>query len=252
MSAWSATRRLIIVTYIVLAGAIAAAMVYFLFIYNPPSCFDGVQNGYEEGIDCGGGCQLVCPFSASDPNVTWARAFETAPGVYNLAAEVENPNFNVGTTIAYTFRSYNSDNVLINEVRNTTNLYPTERKIIFEPAAQTGNRSIARTFFEFDADNEWYKVEATPKRVSVQSYDFTNIDSTPSLRVVLKNNDIRALSGLTVSAVVYNTQENIEQVSQTYVSGVPADGTAEAFFSWRRPFENEISNVEVFVVEPRD
>lgn len=230
---------------------IVGAVIYFLFIYNPPSCFDGVQNGYEEGIDCGGGCQLVCPFSASDPNVAWARAFQTAPGVYNLAAEVENPNFNVGTEVAYTFRSYNADNVLINEVRNTTTLYPTERTLIFEPAAQTGNRSIARTLFEFDADNEWYKVEPTPERIVVQDYDFTNIETTPSLRVILKNTDIRPVGGLTVSVVVYNTQENVEQVSQTYVESVPADGTAEAFFSWRRPFAGDIGTVEVFVREPR-
>lgn len=33
-----------------------------IFVEGPvPSCFDGIKNGAEEGIDCGGTCVIVCP-----------------------------------------------------------------------------------------------------------------------------------------------------------------------------------------------
>ena len=251
MSTWALRRQAIVITYIILIALMGAAIFYFFVLYQAPSCFDGTQNGYEEGVDCGGGCQLVCPFSATEPNILWARAFEVAPGVYNLAAEVENPNFNVGTNVQYSFKGYDSDNVLITEVNQQVALYPTERRIIFEPAVETGNRTLERVFLEFEGNSGWYSVEKTPERITTNSYKLENTDTRPSLRVVLQNKDVRPVQNLTVMAVLYNQEENIEQVSQTYVEAVPADDTAEAFFSWRRAFENTIQRVEVFVVEPR-
>ncbi len=108
MRTWARQRQAIMITYIVLLALVGAAVFYFLVVYKAPNCFDGQQNGYEEGTDCGGGCQLVCPFAAAQPNIVWARAFEIAPGVYNFAAEVENPNFKVGTNIEYSFKGYDA------------------------------------------------------------------------------------------------------------------------------------------------
>ena len=249
MSAWSAGRQAVIITYIILIGVIAAAVFYFLFVYQSPSCFDNIQNGLEEGIDCGGGCQLVCPFAASEPNIAWARAFEIAPGVYNLAAEVENPNFTVGTNIDYTFRAYNEANVLVAEINNQMTLYPTERRVVFEPAVETGNRSISRVFFEFGDNSGWYNLQALPDRVVMQDYVLRNADSLPSLEVNLRNTDIRKVGNLVVTAVLYNAVENVEQVSQTLVDGIEGDSTQAAFFSWRDAFVSPIQTIEIFVQE---
>lgn len=30
-------------------------------VNQAPTCFDMVQNGAEQGVDCGEGCQLACP-----------------------------------------------------------------------------------------------------------------------------------------------------------------------------------------------
>ena len=252
MSAWARQRQTIVITYIVLIIAVIVAIVYFLVIYKPPSCFDGERNGLEEGVDCGGGCQLVCPFAAARPNIAWARAFRVAEGVYNIAAEVENPNFQVGTTINYSLKSYDDENVLINEIYESVTLYPKEKRIIFEPAVQTQNRSISRVFLEFDQDNNWYNLTDIPKRIITQGYNFDNLDTNPSLQVELRNTSIRPVGDLIVIAVLYDEEENVEQVSRTLVDVIGADSVGQAFFSWRRPFNNPIGTAEVFVVEPRE
>ena len=251
MSRWSSQRKAIIITYILLLAIIGVAIFYFLVIYQAPSCYDDIRNGAEEGVDCGGGCPLVCSFSTTQPNIFWTRAFEVAPGVYNLAAEVENPNFQVGTTITYVFQAYNEENVLVEQITNQISLAPTEKRIIFEPAVETGNQAIARVFLEFKEDEGWYSSPKITERVVVQDYLLENTETTPSLQVNLRNTDIRDIGPLTVTAVLYDREENVEQVSQTFIEGLKADDTGQAFFSWRQPFENSIQSVSVFVLEPR-
>jgi hypothetical protein len=146
MSTWGRKRQAIIISYIILVLVIIAAFIYFFMIYSPPSCFDGKQNGLEEGIDCGGSCTRVCSFSATDPNILWVRSFEVGPGVYNMAAFLENPNFDIGTTINYALRGFNEENVLVAEITDSVKLAPREKRIIFHQAVETKERTIERSF----------------------------------------------------------------------------------------------------------
>ncbi len=248
MSSWGQKRQMLIITYLLLLVGVIIAVVYFLLIYQAPSCNDGIHNGYEDGIDCGGTCAHVCSFDASEPTVQWARAFKVGQGVYNFAALVENPNFNVGANIAYTFRAYNPDNVLIREITNSVVLAPKEKRIIFEPLININNQEIARTFFDFGGHEGWYHLSPLDLAITTPSYRLQQDRSTPSLMVELRNSDIHEASNLIVHAILYNEAENVEQVSQTYVESIPALGTREAFFSWRNKFENPVVRVEVLVV----
>jgi hypothetical protein len=45
----------------VFAAGVNGALFDNMLLREAPSCSDGVQNGEEEGIDCGGGCPTVCP-----------------------------------------------------------------------------------------------------------------------------------------------------------------------------------------------
>ncbi len=251
MSAWSRKRQSMIVLYCILTSLLLLTIGYFIFVYNPPNCFDGVQNGIEEGVDCGGGCQLVCPFKAAKPNVEWARAFEIAPGLYNFASAVENPNFSVGAEVEYVFRAYNKDNVQIAEVFGKTPLYPTEKKIIFEPAVDVGERRIARTFMEFVGSANWYEIPQISKNIVSRNYALEDIATAPKLQATIYNTSVKPIANVVVTAVLYDEQENITQVSQTYVESVPADGEALAFFTWRTPFDSFVQNVQIYISEPQ-
>ena len=73
---------------------LVVGFIAYRVLYEAPTCSDGVQNGDEEGVDCGGACDRVCSFQAVDPIVLWERFFEVGPGVYNTVALIENPNVN--------------------------------------------------------------------------------------------------------------------------------------------------------------
>jgi len=193
----------------------------------------------------------VCPFRAANPNNAWARAFEIAPGLYNFAAAVENPNFAVGANVDYVIRAYNADNVQIAEVFGTETLHPTERTVVFQSAVDTGERRIARVFFDFIEPTAWYKTPPITKNVISQSYELEDVTTRPKLQATLFNTSSKAVRDLIVTAVLYDETENITQVSQTYVEQIEADSQANAFFTWRIPFENNVQNVEIFVSEPQ-
>ena len=62
------------------------------FFHKTPTCFDGVKNQNEKGLDCGGVCTRICSGDISTPIVMWQRVFQVTPGVYSAVAYIQNPN----------------------------------------------------------------------------------------------------------------------------------------------------------------
>lgn len=246
MSAWGRKRQAIILAYIALAAFIAVAFVYFFVLYSPPSCFDGEQNGLEEGVDCGGNCARVCAFSATDPNILWARSFEVGPGVYNMAAYVENPNFDIATTLNYTLRGFNEKNIIVAEVSDAIELAPREKRVVFHQSVETKNRDIERTFIAFDDNYEWYKDESIEQVVEMSGYRIDKLETNPSLEIDVRNTGVAPLEDLEIVVVLYNQDENVEHISRTFLERMEATSDRSIFFSWRKPFDNFITRVEIF------
>lgn len=82
-------------------------LIYFLFflaiiilviwglrvlIKVEPTCFDGIQNQMEEGIDCGGPCEKICLESLAPLNVISSKLIQIKEGDYDFLAKVSNTN----------------------------------------------------------------------------------------------------------------------------------------------------------------
>ena len=67
MSKWSSKRKGKILIAI---GILIVLVILFAFIQyensKVPTCFDGIQNGGESGIDCGGTCALQCKVESNN------------------------------------------------------------------------------------------------------------------------------------------------------------------------------------------
>lgn len=131
MSSYFKKQFIIGLVYLIIFSAIGSG-IFFLFIYSPPSCTDGILNQAEEDVDCGGPCQL-CIEEISGPRVTWVKLFSVGDGLYDLAAYVENKNLNYGTgSLPYVFNVYDASNNLILEKRGKGYIMPREKKYIVE------------------------------------------------------------------------------------------------------------------------
>src|SRR4051812_17152322 len=111
---WSTRKKL--GCFGMIAVVVAIILAYFIyqnFIKTVPTCFDGIKNQNERGIDCGGVCTLVCPMDVKSIVPIWSRVFHTAGDVYSVVSYVENQNQDAGVKqIDYEVRIYDDHNIL--------------------------------------------------------------------------------------------------------------------------------------------
>ena len=82
------------ILYLAILGGIVTG-IYFLLLKQPASCFDGIQNEGEAGIDCGGPCAVVCIPSTIQPLSALGAVSVFAPVDANhatLLVQIENSN----------------------------------------------------------------------------------------------------------------------------------------------------------------
>jgi len=225
---WSGRRKALYTS----VGGVLAFMV-LIFVYTslftaPPLCTDGKQNGTEQGIDCGGGCSLVCEGVARPPVVLWARSFEQAPQTYTAAAYIQNNNVGSGARqVVYTFQLYDSENKLVVDRTGSVDLPPVSVIPVIEPGINVGNRVVSRTLFSFSSQPAWVRTGALPK-LSVSEQQLASDGSRLSATIA---NDGFVDARTTVAAVLFDNDGVARAASKSTVV-VPARGTLPVVFTW--------------------
>ena len=226
---------------------VAGTLFYFLVIYRAPSCMDGVKNGSETGVDCGGNCQNLCPAETLAPTILWSRSFEVAPGVWNAAAYVENHNGNAGARqLRYRFRIFEAGNVLIVERVGMTFLAPGSAAVIVEPSMLVGERKPLLTQFEFLELPQWEKISdgAVPD-ITVQSSELTNAETLPRISAVARNRSLFDVAAVEATAIVYDAEDNAIAVSKTLLPSLQRGEEKQIVFTWPKPFTTSPTRIDV-------
>lgn len=224
--------------------AIIGGIVWYF--WPAPSCSDKKQNQGEQGIDCGGPC-TPCLGEIKDISQKWVRFFKSREGFYDTAVLIENSNLFAGiSNFKYTFKLYDSNNVLITGKDGFTFINPGESQIIFESDIFTGSRTPHDVYLEFDAEKNWKYIKKEQPFLSVVKKDFVNTPF-PRLSTEVRNERFDDVKNVLVSAVLYDAEGNAQGVSATKIDVIPAESTQTAFLTWPVPFEKEPEAIEVFV-----
>lgn len=243
MLSWASQRQLAYLLLVVGTFLVLAAFpVYYLILYQEPSCFDGSQNQDEEGTDCGGLCRAVCEFQVTPLSVSWTRFFKVQDGVYDIAAHVENRNASAEIErIGYEFKLYDAQSELIASRRGSLPIRPSEELVIFEPNISTGEDVPARAFFEFEPNPRW--VEGTPRRNPLIVRSRSRLDPyvQPRLEATIFNDSLETLTNVTVAAVVFDGGGNAVAASETAIDAIGREEEANVFFSWQAPIARRLA-----------
>lgn len=147
---------------LIIAGVFA--WIYWGVLFPQATCFDGIQNQTEEGIDCGAICGISCEqkylkeLSYSVPQVFRLGDFAS---VY---FDLDNPNQNFGLkNFKYTLNFYNSADKLLKSIEGESFIYPGQNK-----DSKGGNKKIIEAGLRVLGDIKSVKVT------------FSNIDWRPS------------------------------------------------------------------------
>ncbi len=243
---WAFKRRLLYGLPPVSLTALIVLIIVVLNTYTPPTCFDGIQNGGETGVDCGGPCVRICAAEALPPQIVWAESFLITEGQYNAVGYVENRNLGAATNnLRYTFRMFNGSN-LVAERSGITSLPPNSTYPIFEGRIFTdASQTVTRTELSIEPLEYWWP--ATIGREQFRTVDsvLRGADARPRLEVALENILIQDARDVEIVATVFDAAGRPVTASQTFVDTLPGRTTTDVVFTWPEPISQTVRSCDI-------
>ncbi len=245
---WGRRRQVYFALIVTLALVVSGILFWYGFIYQVPTCSDGAMNQNELGIDCGGECDRLC--KAPSVDVEWARGVRVADGVYHAVAKIHNPLLNArGVNIPYTFSLYDAETILVATRKGVLDLQPGESRALFEPAVLTGKRAAQKAFLEV-GEGAWTRSEVQSNPVQVLTQTAVN-EEARSFDVQIENTSSAPVSGVLVTALLFDANELLVNASQSKVSKLGGLERRTITFTWPEAFSAPVVRADVQIrLEP--
>ncbi len=221
------------------------SLVYVGFFHSPANCYDGRQNADERGVDCGGGCALICAFDVKQPTVQWSRSFRVTEGQYNAVGYIENNNLEAASSeVPYTMSLYDAEG-LITERTGTTILPSDSVYPVFEARIDTLGRTPTQTFLKLGEITQWVKAQSGRDQFTVQSRQLLNADARPRLEATIYNEALTEAKKVEVVATIFDARGNALTSSRTFIDNFAPRSLEEAVFTWPEPIAKTVRSCEI-------
>ena len=193
------------------------------------SCFDGIQNQGELGVDCGGPCSKICTPSAQ-PIVlvpgTSVMAFASTPGHETFLAKIANSNVGFAAqSFSYAFNVYDASGTLLQSYPGQSFLFSQQVKYLL-----LANEAVPSGAVRSDVtitNVNWVtgaSFGVMPQFV-VQNIS-THVGSTTVIATgQLVNNDTATFNNIFIVAVFKDANGNPLGASQTILDSIAPDQT---------------------------
>lgn len=240
MNEWASRRKSIYLGFVVIFFTLVAFLIFWKFWYSTPTCSDGVKNGDEIGVDCGGSCSLVCSREAlplvirSDP-----RVFEVIQNVWSVIIYIENQNSNFDASyVPYTFYFYGDDNKLLYTREGITFIPKSKISGIFEGSINIeSGEKIKRVTFELGKNISWQRNVAVSDELEITHSSLLREDSAPRVEARVKNNSIEDVEDVELIISIFDGADNTIAASRTFIENLRKNSSTDVFFTWPRPFD---------------
>ena len=244
---WAQRRKTTYIVSILFILLIILAFFLFSIFSNKSTCFDGIQNEGEQGIDCGGPCAKLC-VQYNNPVIIWGPRWEKVltSGTYSFLTYAQNPNIGAGAYNApYLFKVYDKDNILLYQKTGTTYIPPDNNFVIFDDNINLNDKVPARTEFSFIGNPAWQKMVSVESAITAISKNLTNEDTNPKLFVTLSNSSNEPVENIESFAILYDENENAIAFSKTQTDSIDAGGTSNIVFTWPEPFTEKVVRIDI-------
>ena len=257
MATWSERRKLWIGLIVFLLIAVSVSIPAFVIWYHPPTCFDGKMNQNEDGVDCGGECSLICQNRFLPAKVIWTRQDKVAPGVYNIASYIINPNIDVEAfNVPYEVTVFDSQGITIQTLSGTVNIPAHKNTLAFMPNVDMGQREPAKVIFQFKEYPVWQKISGIMSDVlnsraggiEISKVEYSQDEMGGSLVASLTNTTLKRYSNINVYAILYDVDSNAIGFSKTYIKNLSGSSKEDIFFSWPYPKKSTVATKEIIAV----
>lgn len=220
--------------YVLFFGLVSYGLVAFFRI--EPTCFDHIQNGGEEGLDCGvSACGTLCAPLAMPVQVKSTTLIRASSG-YDFVAQVTNPNIALGAADITYKLEFQSGGTTVDSRQGTFYLLPGQTRYIVLTALQlTGSPTTAQLTV---VEPPWQKADFAKTQVDfpIRKEQYTDRAGQGALyQVTLYNDSVYDLDTVEVTVILRNDQGEVVGVNQTTVNSFLAKTERAIQVQW--PFE---------------
>ncbi len=235
-----------LISLLVLSG-----LVFFVYwLFKPaPSCFDGVQNQGERGVDCGGPCLSCDELKLEDVEVLWLEAVIGQNGFYDLAARIRNPNQNYGTgELPYRFELFDDRNNLIGHYDGRTFILPNQTKYLVQIKVPSQGivKRVALAFGEI----KWLKLsDYQPPQLVINNKEYHLLGNAGlgygQARAVLINKSSFDYENVEVDILLFDKSDNLIALNRTEVNALLSDQERDFTVTWFKEIIGQVALVEI-------
>ena len=244
------TRRQLAVILVLLAMAAAVFFLLYTKFAPAPTCFDSRRNQNEEEADCGGPC-IPCAFRhRQDIQIFWARFVTSRQDTYDVAAQIRNPNVKLGApSFEYIFKLFDTAGIEVVSRRGTSFIYPGETIHL----AEVGLRSarVIRSATLSVENIRWVLTDRIALDIIAGNREY-RIDQEGGERGVvaarISNRTISDILGITVGALVFDSDGNLLGVHRTVLDRIGTGETRPVTFIWPTIFSRPVASI---IIEAR-
>lgn len=229
----------ILIVIIVLASISILVFGVIWLLRVRPGCFDGTQNGQEEGVDCGSVCNVSCPTQKPQAIPLKAKSVQIAEGAgkCDIIVDIENPNDSLGAEkIPY--------EIFWGTIRNKGEffIYPSESRYVAEMnlPCQTGQNPDVKIgqpanweFLRADYRKPNLEISDSKFNYPENSYEFAEVTG------MVTNKSPFDLKEVEIYAIIKDSSGNVIAISRTTVNSLLVNEKREFRIFWTHPFAKD-------------
>jgi hypothetical protein len=243
---WGHQRQIYIISGIALIIIVPIMVFLAVTLYEEPTCFDGKQNGTENGIDCGGECQLVCRNSTVSIFTIWSRVFAGENGVSGSAL-LENKNTRaIAVDVPYKFSIFKGE-IELSSVEGLINIPPKKRIPLIIEGLEKGVQEVDYHTLEIGEPREWVYEQGEKSPFLISQQVIEEKDGLPIVSARVKNLTFdEVIQDSYFVVFVYDEFDTVIGQSTTYIKELKPEETKDIAFTWREKFDSEVIRFDVF------
>ena len=181
-----------------------------------PTCNDGIQNGQEEGIDCGlTTCNISCEEELASPEVKSSKLIKVGENDYDFVAKIINPNVQYGAPeVNYELTLFDDGDIEVLKEDGVFYLLPIQEKFLVLTSLKT-NGSANRSELKIKSAT-WQKLESLEGlNLIVRREKFSVEGSSSSLEAVIFNDSDFDFGVVEVQVLLLDSREDVIAVNRT-------------------------------------
>jgi hypothetical protein len=215
-----------------------------------PTCFDGVQNQEEGGVDCGGSCEKICLDTLTPLDVIDAELIQIEENDYDFVAEIRNPNMTHGSgKVLYEITLKDSSGDVVKTVDGEFHILPGQTRYVFVSPIQSDSAAVSAELIVTEPN--WQQLTdfgVGDIRLIDRRKEFTEVNDgtvTGKVEGVIYNNSEFDFDKVEILVVLFDLSGDLIGAGTTNVRTFLSNKENFYEVSWFRSFENSVSRIEV-------